>query len=302
MKKFSGFGYLFREGIKNIWTNRMMSIASVIVLVSCLILTGTAALFSVNISETVKKTGEGNVTRVFLEESVVDGQVIYIEEEIKRIPNVEKTQFISKDEAIKSYQNSMREDIFNQLIGEGNPLPHAIDVTMTDLSLYDQTIENILKVEGVDDVRDTREVANKLSSLSNLVNTMGLWIVIALVLVSIFIISNTIRMTMYSRRFEISIMKSVGATDSFVRIPFVIEGMFIGLLAGIISSVVTFFLYGAMANVVKSITQINLTPYSQIGWIVNAAFILAGVLIGALGSVLSIGRYLRKEGNELLGW
>lgn len=302
MKKFSGFGYLFREGIKNIWTNRMMSIASVIVLVSCLILTGTAALFSVNISETVQKTGEGNVTRVFLEESVIDGQVIYIEEEIKRIPNVEKTQFISKDEAIKSYQNSMREDIFNQLIGEGNPLPHAIDVTMTDLSLYDQTIENILKVEGVDDVRDTREVANKLSSLSNLVNTMGLWIVIALVLVSIFIISNTIRMTMYSRRFEISIMKSVGATDSFVRIPFVIEGMFIGLLAGIISSVVTFFLYGAMANVVKSITQINLTPYSQIGWIVNAAFILAGVLIGALGSVLSIGRYLRKEGNELLGW
>ena len=280
----------------------MMSIASVIVLVSCLILTGTAALFSVNISETVKKTGEGNVTRVFLEESVIDGQVIYIEEEIKRIPNVEKTQFISKDEAIKSYQNSMREDIFNQLIGEGNPLPHAIDVTMTDLSLYDQTIENILKVEGVDDVRDTREVANKLSSLSNLVNTMGLWIVIALVLVSIFIISNTIRMTMYSRRFEISIMKSVGATDSFVRIPFVIEGMFIGLLAGIIASVVTVFLYGAMANVVKSITQINLTPYSQIGWIVNAAFIVAGVLIGALGSVLSIGRYLRKEGNELLGW
>lgn len=302
MKKFSGFGYLFREGIKNIWTNRMMSIASVIVLVSCLILTGTAALFSVNISETVKKTGEGNVTRVFLEESVIDGQVIYIEEEIKRIPNVEKTQFISKDEAIKSYQNSMREDIFNQLIGEGNPLPHAIDVTMIDLSLYDQTIENILKVEGVDDVRDTREVANKLSSLSNLVNTMGLWIVIALVLVSIFIISNTIRMTMYSRRFEISIMKSVGATDSFVRIPFVIEGMFIGLLAGIIASVVTVFLYGAMANVVKSITQINLTPYSQIGWIVNAAFIVAGVLIGALGSVLSIGRYLRKEGNELLGW
>ena len=97
-------------------------------------------------------------------------------------------------------------------------------------------------------------------------------------------------------------MKSVGATDSFVRIPFVIEGMFIGLLAGIIASVVTVFLYGAMVNVVKSITQINLTPYSQIGWIVNAAFIVAGVLIGALGSVLSIGRYLRKEGIELLGW
>ncbi len=302
MKKFSGFGYLFKEGIKNSWTNRMMSIASIVVLISCLLLTGVAALLSVNVSETVRKTGESNVTRVFLDEAVVDGQVIYIEEEIKRIPNVEKTQFISKDEAIKSYQDSMREDIFNQLIGEGNPLPHAIDVTMTDLSLYDETMEDILAVDGVDEARDTREVATKLASLSNLVNTMGFWIVLALVLVSVFIISNTIRMTMYSRRFEISIMKSVGATDGFVRIPFVIEGMFIGLLAGIISSVITGFLYSGVVSVAKSIIQIDFLPYSKVGLIVTVAFILAGVLIGALGSMLSIGRYLRKEGNELLGW
>ncbi len=302
MKKFSGFGYLFKEGVRSIWANRMMSIASVVVLISCLLLTGVAALLSINVSETVKKTGESNVTRVFLDESVIDGQVIYIEEEIKRIPNVEKTKFISKDEAIKAYQDTMREDIFNQLIGEGNPLPHAIDVTMTDLALYDETIEQILAVDGVDDVRDTREVAEKLSSLSSLVNTMGFWIVIALVLVSVFIISNTIRMTMYSRRFEISIMKSVGATDSFVRIPFVIEGMFIGLIAGIISSVITVFLYGGVVSVAKSIIQIDFLPYSQVGLYVTVAFILAGVLIGALGSMLSIGRYLRKEGNELLGW
>ena len=302
MKKFSGFGYLFKEGIKSIWTNRMMSIASIVVLISCLLLTGVAALLSVNVSETVRKTGESNVTRVFLDESVVDGQVVYIEEEIKRIPNVEKTQFISKDEAIKNYQDTMREDIFNQLIGEGNPLPHAIDVTMTDLSLYDETMGNILAVDGVDDARDTREVATKLACLSHLVNTMGFWIVLALVLVSVFIISNTIRMTMYSRRFEISIMKSVGATDSFVRIPFVIEGMFIGLIAGVISSVLTGFLYGGVVNVAKSIIQIDFLPYSQVGLFVTIAFILAGVLIGALGSMLSIGRYLRKEGNELLGW
>ncbi len=300
--KFSGFGYLLKEGIKSIWTNRMMSIASVGVLISCLLLTGAASLLSANVSDMVEKTGAANVTRVFLDMEVLDNETVYIEESIKRIPNVEKTEFISKDEAIKNYEENMREDIFNQLIGDGNPLPHAIDVTMTDLSLYDETIEQILAVDGVESARDTREVASKLSSLNTLVNTMSFWIVLALVLISVFIISNTIRMTMYARRFEISIMKSVGATNTFVRIPFIIEGMTIGLISGVLSSVVMIFLYDGIVKVVQSITQIELWSYSRVGFLVSIAFILAGVLIGALGSMLSIGRYLRKEGNELLGW
>lgn len=298
----SGFGYLLKEGIKSIWNNRMMSVASVGVLISCLLLTGAASLLSLNVSNAVDKIGGTNVTRVFLSMDVLDDEARYIEEDIKRIDNVVKTEFVSKDEAIKDYQESLREDIFNQLIGEGNPLPHAVDVTMEDLSLYDKTVEDIMKVQGVESVRDTREIAEKLTSLQKLVNTMSFWIILALTLVSVFIISNTIRMTMYARRFEISIMKSVGATDTFVRIPFVVEGMTIGVISGVVTSVLMVFLYDAIMKSVQSIAKFELLNYSEVAVFVSIAFVGAGVIIGALGSMLSIGRYLKKEGNELLGW
>ncbi len=300
--KISGFGYLIKEGIKSIWTNRMMSLASIGVLVSCLLLTGAAELLTINVSSAIESIGGTNVTRVFLEQEITDLEAVHIGDELNRIPNVEKAVFISKDEAIKGYQDTFREDIFEQFLGEGNPLPNAIDITMTDLALYDDTIASVLEVEGVESTRDTREIAQKLTSLNDLVSTMSLWIMVALVLISIFIISNTIRMTMYSRRFEISIMKSVGATDTFVRIPFVIEGMVIGLISGVISSALLMLLYDVVMKTMQNIVSFKFIPYAQLGGWATLAFIGAGVIIGALGSVVSIGRYLRKEGNELLGW
>lgn len=300
--KFSGFGYLIKEGIKSIWTNRMMSIASVGVLISCLLLTGAAQLLSVNVSSAIESIGGTNVTRVFLEQQITDLEAVHIGDQLARIPNVEKAVFISKDEAIKGYQDTFREDIFKQFEGEGNPLPNAIDITMIDLGYYDDTISQVLSVEGVDSARDTREIAQKLTALNDLVGTMTLWIMAALVLISVFIISNTIRMTMYSRRFEISIMKSVGATNTFVRIPFVVEGMAIGLISGVISSGLLALLYDVVMNTMQNIVSFKFIPYAQVGLWASLAFVVAGMLIGALGSVVSIGRYLRKEGNELLGW
>ena len=300
--KFSGLGYLIKEGIKSVWNNRMMSLASIGVLISCLLLTGTAELLTLSVSRNLDDIGGRNVTRVFLKQEITDMEAVHISDAIKRLDNISETSFISKDEAIKDYQETVGDELFSQLVGEGNPLPNAIDVTMEDLSLYDSTIEAVLSVDGVESARDTRELAEKLSSLSELVSTASMWIVIALVLVSIFIISNSIRMTMYSRRFEISIMKSVGATNTFVRIPFVIEGMFIGLISAAVSSVVLFFLYDALEKVITGIMPINMVKYSEVGLVMTLIFVGAGMLIGALGSVVSIGRYLRKEGNELLGW
>ncbi len=300
--RISGFGYLIKEGIKSIWSNRMMSLASIGVLISCLLLTGTAELLTMTVSYNLESIGGTNVTRVFLEQEVTDLEAVHISDELSRMDNVSATKVVTKDEAIKDYQETVGEDIFNQLMGEGNPLPNAIDITMTDLAKYDETIAEILAVDGIESARDTRAIAEKLTNLSELVSTVSLWIIIALVLISVFIISNSIRMTMYSRRFEISIMKSVGATDTFVRIPFVIEGMVIGVISGAISSVVLYFLYDTLKNAITNIMPIKLIPYSQVGGLMTLAFIGAGMLIGALGSVVSIGRYLRKEGNELLGW
>lgn len=295
-------GYLIKEGIKSIWNNRMMSLASIGVLISCLLLTGTAELLTLSVSSNLEKIGGQNVTRVFLEQEITDMEAVHIGDEIGRLQNVSATAFVSKDEAIKDYEDTVGEELFSQLIGEGNPLPNAIDVTMEDLALYDTTIAAVLSIDGVESARDTREVAQKLTTLSELVSTVSLWIVIALVLISVFIISNSIRMTMYSRRFEISIMKSVGATNTFVRIPFVIEGMVIGLISAVISSVILYFLYDALKSAITSIMPIEMVPYSEVGLIMSLAFVGAGMLIGALGSMVSIGRYLRKEGNELLGW
>lgn len=300
--RLSGLGYLLKEGIKSVWSNRMMSIASIGVLVSCLLLTGAAELITLNVSSVVDEIGGENVTRVFLEQEVTDLEAVYIQNEIGKLDNIADTSFVPKDEAIKEYEDSLREDIFSQMQGKGNPLPNAVDVTLADLALYDETIEEITALDGVDSIRDTREIAEKLTSLSTLVSYMSLAIVLALSLISVFIISNTIRMTMYARRFEISIMKSVGATNTFIRIPFVFEGMIIGLLSGVIASVLLTFVYDAVMNGVKSIIHIDFIPYSQLAFWVWIIFIVAGMLIGMLGSVISIGRYLKKEGNELLGW
>lgn len=300
--RISGFGYLIKEGIKSIWSNRMMSLASIGVLISCLLLTGTAELLTLTVSHNLESIGGTNVTRVFLEQEVTDLEAVHISDEIGRMANVTSTVVVTKDEAIKEYQETVGEDIFAQLMGDGNPLPNAIDITMTDLAKYDRTISAVLSVDGVESARDTRAIAQKLTDLSELVSTVSLWIIIALVLISVFIISNSIRMTMYSRRFEISIMKSVGATDTFVRIPFVVEGMFIGIISGAIASVVLYFLYDTLEKAITNIMPIKMIPYSQVGGWMTLAFVGAGMLIGALGSVVSIGRYLRKEGNELLGW
>lgn len=300
--RLSSLGYLLKEGLKSVWSNRMMSIASIGVLVSCLLLTGAAELITLNVASVVDDIGGENVTRVFLNQEVTDLEGVYIQDQIGKLSNVADTEFVSKDDAIMEYQDTMREDIFEQMLGEGNPLPNSVDVTLTDLSLYDETMAQITAIDGVDSVRDTREIAQKLTSLSTLVSSMSLWIVLALSLISIFIISNTIRMTMYARRFEISIMKSVGATDTFVRVPFVFEGMIIGLISGVVGSLLLTFVYDAVMQGMQNILQFNFIPYDKLAPYVWIAFIVAGMIIGMLGSILSIGRYLRKEGNELLGW
>lgn len=300
--RVSGLGYLLKEGIKSIWSNRMMSIASIGVLVSCLLLTGAAELITLNVSSVVDEIGGENVTRVFLEQEVTDLEAVYIQDEIGKISNVSNTEFVSKDDAIMQYEDTLREDIFSQMQGDGNPLPNSVDVTLAELSLYDETMAQITAIEGVDSVRDTREIAQKLTSLSTLVSYMSLGIVLALSLISVFIISNTIRMTMYARRFEISIMKSVGATDTFIRVPFVFEGMIIGLISGVIGSVLLTLVYDAVMKGVQNIIAFKFIPYGELAFYVWVIFIGAGMLIGMLGSLISIGRYLRKEGNELLGW
>ncbi len=297
-----GLGYLTKEGIKSVWNNRMMSAASIGVLVSCLLITGVAVLLSLNVARIVDTVGKDNQITVFLKENIDDVTAIQkIGPEIRKLDNIASCEFYSKSEAIVKWESELG-SLFGELQGEENPLPNAFHVAMVDLSQYDDTVENIKNVEGVDIISDRSDVAKRLTELNILVTKVGAWLVTALGIISLFIISNSVRMTMYSRRFEISIMKSVGATNHFVRTPFVIEGIVLGLISGGIASVIIAFLYEAMVSAVKYIVPIKEIPYSELAFQMSATFIIFGMIIGAIGALISIGRYLNMEGGEILGW
>lgn len=297
-----GLTYLLKEGVRNVWNNRMMSLASIGVLVSCLIITGAAVLLSMNVTSVVESVGKENQVTVFLNDDVKELEaVMEIGPEIRKLDNISDCEFYSKDAAMEELREELG-TLFTELQGDDNPLPHAFHVTMVDLSQYDDTVKNITGVDGVYKVSDRSDVASKLTNLNELVTQIGLWLVIILGLISLFIISNSIRMTMYSRRFEISIMKSVGATDWFVRIPFIIEGVVLGVISGVISSAIIAFFYEGMIVAVQYIIPFSEIPYSDVAVKMSLSFIFMGMFVGALGAAISITRYLKMEGGEILGW
>ena len=297
---FSSMKYLLKEGVKNVWNNRMMSFASIGVLVSCLLLTGAAVLFSANLSYAMKDIQDENVVTVYLKQEVGELEAVTLGSELKEIPNIKEIVFVSQQEALEQYTEILG-PLFEGL-EEDNFLPNAYRVTMEDLSLYDETVAKIKEIPQVDTLSDRSDAASKLTNLNNMVGTAGLWILIILSVVSLFIISNTIRVTMYSRRLEISIMKSVGATNWFIRVPFIVEGVVIGLISAGISILVLKLVYESIMSAVKQLipfTSIPL-PLLQVLWCLDSSAL--SIAFGALGGIISISKYLKKEGGEILGW
>lgn len=298
----SGFGYLVKEGFKNVWNNRIMSIASVCVLISCLVLTGAAGLISLNVAKAVESVGQTNETTVYLKDEVTGLEAVYLGKEIEKIDNIISATFYSKEDAILDFKDSLPEDVFMNMQGDDNPLPDAYIIAMEDLSKYDETIAQVMKLEGVDSINNRSEIAKKLTDISNLVSSVSFLIVLALMIISLFIIANTIRATMYSRRFEISIMKSVGATNSFVRLPFLVEGVVIGIFSSLLATGALAFVYEAVMTAVREFVHIQTIPFSDVFPYVIILFVSSGIVIGAIGSFISIRKYLKMEGNEILGW
>lgn len=298
----SGFGYLIKEGIINVWNNRIMSIASICVLISCLVLTGSASLLTLNVAKVVDDVGAENETKVFLDMGVSDVEAAYIGKDIEKIENISSVTFYSGQEAINQYKDMVGDTLFENIKDDDDVLPHAYHITMIDLSLYDETVNEIMQIEGVDTVGDRKELARTLTDLNQLVSAISIAVIIALTVISLFIVSNTIRVTMYSRRFEISIMKSVGATNAFVRIPFIVEGMLIGLISAIVSTFALYFLYTAIMDAITSMIPFVYIPISNLILYVGVVFVIAGMSIGAIGGFISMRKYLKKEGNEILGW
>lgn len=296
--------YLIKEGFKNIWTNRMMSLASVIVLVSCLIITGAASLISVNVTSLISKIGDDDQITVYLDYDLDDLNSIKLGSKLDKIKNIESYSFFSRDDAIKQYKEVLG-SIYESMQDDGNPFGNAYKVRLKDLSKYKKTVDEIKRIEGVSSVSDRSDIAGKLTKLNYFVTIVGSWVVLVLALVTLFIISNTIKMTMYSRRYEISIMKSVGATNSFIRVPFIIEAMVIGLVSGLAAAGVICSVYMPVRTAAASIIGFIGDSTFTVEQIIMPTFIamsVTGVLIGLIGGFISIARYLKKEGGEIIGW
>ena len=293
-----GFGYLVKEGVKNVWSNRIMSIASI-----CVLVTGAAALMSLNVSEMVDAVGQNNEITVYIKEDLSQIEAKYVGRDIEKMDNIKEVIFVPSAEALAKYKEQLGDQLFERLGDRKKVLPDAFRVQMLDLSKYDDTVRQIKALQGVDTISDRREFAKKLTKVSNLVNIIAVGVVVALIVISLFIIANTIRATMYSRRFEISIMKSVGATNMFVRMPFLIEGMVIGFISAALSTGALALLYNALVNVlVRTDLPIDYIPFARVVVPLMLAFIIVGVLVGFFGGFISIRKYLKKEGNEILGW
>ena len=278
--KFSSIRYLLREGFRNLWQNRFMAVASIGVLVSCLLLTGGAYLIFANIDHIFDWVYEQNVVVAFADADCTEEEITQLEEKIKSITNVASVEHRSKDQLLEEMADSMPGAIFEDL-KEDNPLQDAFIIAFSDLSKFDATLMQIQEIPHVEDVKNNAELAGQLTKIRQVVLAVGGWIIGILLLVSLFIIANTIKLTVYNRRLEIYIMKSVGATRAFIRTPFVIEGVVLGLLSGLLSYGILYFVYDRLAGMLTfGGNMVQLLPFSSVWWIMLIGFLVAVVLTG----------------------
>ena len=302
----SSLRYLFKEGFRNTWSNRMMSIASICVLMSCLVLIGCASMIFLNIESLLGRIEEENVVMVYIQDGTTDADINTMGTTLKNMDNIKNVEFISKESAWQEQLDTMEEaqaKFFTE-ISSDIPLPDAYKVTVNDLSQFDSTVSQIKQLQHIDTIRENKDLAQKLVTIRHGVEVISVVIVAVLLAISVFIIQNTIKLTVYSRRLEISIMKSVGATNGFVRLPFVVEGMILGIISGVISlGLVWAFYEFAVKQFGDLIASLGLEAlkFSDYAWYMLGIFIAIGIITGVCGALLSMGKYLNKEGSERNG-
>ena len=287
--------YLIREGLRNTWQNRLMALASVGVLICCLMLTGFAYLIYVNVEQMFHHAIEQNVVAVFLDKDLTDAQVEKVGITLNSMSNVDKVKLITKEEYLAKYAENLTEGIVESYQGEKNPMPNTYIVSMKDLELFQDTLDEIQKIRGVEEASYDAGVAETLSQIRGVVLAIGGGIIGVLLVVSLFIIVNTIKLTVYNRRLEIYIMKSVGATDGFVRFPFVVEGLTLGIIGAALAFFIEWGLYNTLVKWIAGMNNFNLlelVPFDELLVPMMATFGAAGIFVGLFGSFTSIRKFL----------
>lgn len=311
--KLRSFRYLIGEGFKNIWLNRLMSIASIGVLAACMLIMGVSIVLSVNIDNAMGDLSKNNVIMVYFGDDLSDEQCKAVYEKVKKVENVSpekadnsSTKYISRTEGLDSllvdlYGEDYTEEeasVFNRLKETGNPLPNGARVQFEDLSKFEQTIKNIKAIDGVASIQSHNELSQKIVNIRTTINHGCVWIIALLLIIAFVIVSNTIRITMYNRKLEISIMKAVGATNRFIRFPFMVEGILLGIISAALTTGLLYTVYYFAADAIRNTLTIQPIPFRDMALTIFGIFVLIGVVLGLLCSAFTITKYLRKEGSE----
>ena len=293
--KHSIFGYLLGEGFRNVFHNKKSSGASLAIMCATMLIFGLFFMIIENLNNAVETLETQQGIQVFIQKTATDAQMEQIGEQIQAIDGVNKVTFVSKEDALNQTKEKLKDK--QALIAgwdESNPFKASYLVTLTDLKLSSQVQDEIKKI---DSIQSRDETINGLVAIANGVRIVSAVILTLLVLISIFIIGNTIKLTVHARRKEISIMKYVGATDSFIRWPFVIEGIIIGIVAALLSILVLGIAYSlitnAAANSIISTMGIKLLSFTDMTTLLVIVYMVLGIGIGALGSSISMRKYLQ---------
>ena len=293
--KSSKFGYLFKEGLKSIVTHGFMSFASVTIIVACLVIMGSFTLIAVNLGAMLDEVESQNEVIAYVEDTYTQEEALALQAEIEYISNVRSCQFVPRQQAMEEFAVSQgNENLYRDLPAE--TFRDRYIIYLEDLSLMGQTQEQLEDIIGIARVRASLTVAEGLLAVRNAVSAVSLILIVVLVLVSVFIMANTVKLATFSRRDEIAIMKIVGASNWFIRFPFVVEGLILGFLGGFIAFLLEWAIYDIVANRIMTGLMgnlLSLIPFASVSPIVMLVYMVVGLVVGVFGSSIAIRNYLQ---------
>lgn len=297
--RYNVIGYLLSEGFHNVMKNKKSTGASLMIMCATMLIFGLFFLIGENVNHMMKEIESEQGMQVFMYKDATEEQIQKLQEDIKGLDNVAKVTYISREEALNSYKEKWGENakLLEAYQGDKNPLGASFVVTLTDLEKAEEVKTQIDGFENVKTVEVRDKTINALVKIANGVRIVSGVILVLLIVISIFIIANTIKLTVHARRKEISIMKYVGATNGFIRWPFIVEGIIIGILAALLSILILGICYNlviekmATSSIVNTIS-LSLLNFSDIFGLVIAVYLVLGIGIGTTGSIISMRKYL----------
>jgi len=293
--KISTLKYFLKDALNSLKKNITVSTASIATVAATLFILGIFMLTILNVNQGIVNVESKVEVKIFLKDDITAAQKTELEKNIKAVPGVTELTFESKDQALANFKDQLGDQ--NQSLVEGlekdNPMPSSYIVKVNDPNIITSIVEAVKGKAYILSIKDGREIVDKIMSITNTIKWVGSAIFVILIGVSLFLIGNTIKIIVYSRRREIGIMKYIGATDWFIRWPFIIEGVFLGVIGALIADGILFYAYKVVfAKVTTGLLMMQLVPVSYVYTYILGLFLLAGIVIGAIGSSISIRKFL----------